>query len=59
MIDPTKTTLEKLAEMNDSLIIDNNYLRSEITKLRNSLWRALGEAEGWCDEATGRPDNRC
>lgn len=54
MIDPTKTTPEKLAEMNDSLIVDNNHLRAEITKLRKALTRALVEAEGWCDEATGR-----
>lgn len=32
MIDPTKTTPEKLAEMNDSLITDNTYLRAELTK---------------------------
>lgn len=53
MIDPTKTTPEKLAEMNDSLIVDNNYLRLEITKLRKALTRALVEAEDWCAEATG------
>ena len=80
MIDPTKTTPEKLAEMNDSLIIDNNHLRyelktwknvfghlgtadecgnewiklkDEVEQLRKALTRALVEAEGWCDEATG------
>lgn len=33
MIDPTKTTPEKLAEMNDSLIVDNNYLRARVQAL--------------------------
>lgn len=37
MIDPTKTTPEKLAEMNDSLIVDNNYLSAELTKARNEI----------------------
>lgn len=35
MIDPTKTTPEKLAEMNDSLIVDNNYLREQLQLVRN------------------------
>ena len=34
MIDPTKTTPEKLAEMNDSLIVDNSYLRGQLLELR-------------------------
>jgi len=41
MIDPTKTTTEKLAEMNDSLIVDNNYLREQVQLLREEnakLW---------------------
>lgn len=33
MIDPTKTMPEKLAEMNDSLIVDNNHLRERIREL--------------------------
>lgn len=37
MIDPTKTTPEKLAEMNDSLIVDNNYLRERIKELEEEL----------------------
>ena len=37
MIDPTKTTPEKLAEMNDSLLVDNNYLRAELKKAREEL----------------------
>ena len=37
MIDPTKTTPEKLAEMNDSLIVDNNYLRGRIIELEAEL----------------------
>lgn len=41
MIDPTKTTPEKLAEMNDSLIIDNNYLRTELVKVRQELAEAV------------------
>lgn len=32
-IDTTKITPEKLAEMNDSLITDNNYLRGRVTEL--------------------------
>ena len=43
-IDTTKITPEKLAEMNTSLMVDNNYLRGRIkelegnkTKLRDSL----------------------
>lgn len=35
MIDPTKTTPEKLAEMNDSLIVDNNHLRETVRLLRD------------------------
>lgn len=37
MIDPTKTTPEKLAEMNDSLIVDNNHLRERIRELEAEL----------------------
>jgi len=37
MIDPTKTTPEKLAEMNDSLIVDNNYLRERVKLLEAEL----------------------
>lgn len=32
MIDPTKTTPEKLAEMNDSLLVDNAYLRQQLAE---------------------------
>ena len=35
MIDHTKTTPEKLAEMNDSLIVDNNYLRGQLMEIRS------------------------
>jgi hypothetical protein len=35
MIDPTKTTPEKLAEMNDSLIVDNNHLREQLKLVRD------------------------
>ena len=59
-IDTTKITPEKLAEMNDSLIVDNNHLRGRIkelegnkTKLRDSLRRCLNEAEDWLDTAVG------
>lgn len=41
MIDPTKTTPEKLAEMNASLIIDNNYLRTELAEVRQELAEAV------------------
>lgn len=34
MIDHTKTTPEKLAEMNDSLIVDNSYLRGQLLEIR-------------------------
>lgn len=37
MIDPTKTSPEKLAEMNDSLIVDNNYLREQLAKAREHI----------------------
>lgn len=37
MIDPTKTTPEKLAEMNDSLIVDNNHLRARVKELEAEL----------------------
>ena len=59
-IDTTKITPEKLAEMNASLMVDNNYLRGRIkeldgnkTKLRDSLRRCLNEAEDWLDTAVG------
>lgn len=42
MIDPTKTSPEKLAEMNDSLIVDNNYLRAELKKARQELAQIKG-----------------
>lgn len=38
-IDTTKITPEKLAEMNDSLITDNNYLRGRVTELLE--WQRL------------------
>lgn len=41
MIDPTKTTPEKLAEMNDSLIVDNNHLRDELRKAREFISKAF------------------
>lgn len=37
MIDPTKTSPEKLAEMNDSLLVDNNYLRQRVKELEAEL----------------------
>ena len=44
MIDPTKTSPEKLAEMNDSLIVDNNYLREQLKQdLREQLRQAREE----------------
>lgn len=49
MIDPTKTTPEKLAEMNDSLIIDNNYLRTELAKARAEIKRLEDEAADACN----------
>lgn len=36
-IDTTKITPEKLAEMNDSLITDNNHLRTELVKAKAEL----------------------
>lgn len=39
MIDPSKTTPEKLAEMNDSLIVDNNHLRSVIKQFKTAAYR--------------------
>jgi len=36
-IDATKTSPEKLAEMNDALITDNNYLRGRIIELETKL----------------------
>ncbi len=50
MIDPNKTTPEKLAEMNDSLIVDNNYLRERIAELsaeRDNLLVQVGDND--CD----------
>lgn len=41
MIDPTKTTPEKLAEMNDSLIVDNNHLRDELRKASEFISKAF------------------
>lgn len=41
MIDPTKITPEKLVEMNDSLIVDNNYLRGRIAELERDAARAV------------------
>lgn len=37
MIDQTKTSPEKLAEMNDSLIVDNNHLRDGLRKAREFI----------------------
>lgn len=37
MIDHTKTTPEKLAEMNDSLIVDNNYLRERLKLIADTF----------------------
>ena len=37
MIDPTKTTPEKLAEMNDSLLVDNAYLRQQLAECRRQI----------------------
>lgn len=39
MIDPTKTTPEKLAEMNDSLIVDNNHLRERLRAFKVAAYR--------------------
>lgn len=36
-IDATKITPEKLAEMNDSLITDNNHLRARVAVLTKAL----------------------
>lgn len=36
-IDASKTSPEKLAEMNDSLIIDNRYLRGRVAQLESQL----------------------
>ena len=38
-IDATKTSPEKLAEMNDSLIIDNRYLRGRVAQLESEAVR--------------------
>lgn len=38
-IDPTKITPEKLAEMNDSLIVDNNHLRQRVCDLEQDAMR--------------------
>ncbi len=46
MIDPTKITPEKLAEMNDSLITDNNYLRVKLKAWEN-VFGHLGTADEW------------
>lgn len=42
MIDPTKTTPEKLAEMNDSLIVDNNHLREQLRLVREENDKVWG-----------------
>lgn len=44
MIDPTKISHEKLAEMNDALILDNNYLRAELRKWKD-VFGHLGTAD--------------
>lgn len=49
MIDPTKISPEKLAEMNDSLIVDNNYLRAELNKWRDAFGH-LSTAEECANE---------
>lgn len=43
MIDPTKITPEKLAEMNDSLIVDNNHLRGVLATVQAELVDAKAE----------------
>jgi len=42
MIDPDKISKEKLAEMNDSLIVDNNHLRERIRELERQLQEPQG-----------------
>lgn len=49
MIDTSKTSPEKLAEMNDSLIVDNNYLRAELKKARAEIERLNEEAKAACN----------
>lgn len=38
-IDTTKITPEKLAEMNDSLIVDNNHLRQQLAECKRDAAR--------------------
>ena len=37
MIDPTKTSPEKLAEMCDNLMVDNAYLREQLALVRAEI----------------------
>ena len=46
-IDTTKITPEKLAEMNDSLIVDNNHLRVRVKALTEQV-----ELARWREEHT-------
>lgn len=39
MTDHTKTSPEKLAEMNASLIVDNNYLRERLREFKVAAYR--------------------
>lgn len=48
MIDPTKTTPEKLAEMNDSLIVDNNHLREQLRQAREEIVRLCAAYDAVC-----------
>ena len=52
-IDTTKITPEKLAEMNASLMVDNNYLRARVAALTEQV-----ELARWREECslTGCPE---
>ena len=39
MIDPTKTSPEKLAEMNDSLLADNTHLRARLLSFKRAAYK--------------------
>ena len=57
MIDPTKTTPEKLAEMNDSLIVDNSYLRGQLLEIRaenEALHTKLAQFTKWNSQLTAK-----
>ena len=52
-IDATKTSPEKLAEMNDSLITDNQYLRGRVAELERQLAEPAITHDAWyakCNE---------